>query len=69
MLTGNRGRHRERARGVEEAEEPAFFDLEQAPLNHAIFGPNPAFTGAMIAGEITISAPAVLPLIAGTPTP
>ena len=46
-----------------------FFDPEQAPLNHAIFGPNPAFTGEMIAGEITIEAPRVLPLIAGTPTP
>ena len=46
-----------------------FFDPEQSPLNHAIFGPNPAFTGEMIAGEITIAAPAVLPLISGTPTP
>jgi hypothetical protein len=46
-----------------------FFDPEQAPLNHGIFGPNPAFTGEMIAGEITIAAPAVLPLIEGTPTP
>ena len=46
-----------------------FFDPERAPLNHAIFGPNPAFTGEMIAGEITIAAPAVLPLILGTPTP
>jgi hypothetical protein len=46
-----------------------FFDPEQAPLNHAIFGPNPAFTGEMIAGEITIASPAVLPLISGTPTP
>jgi len=46
-----------------------FFDPDRAPLNHAIFGPNPAFTGEMIAGEITIAAPAVLPLIAGTPTP
>ena len=46
-----------------------FFDPEQAPLNHGIFGPNPSFTGEMIAGEITIAAPAVLPLIAGTPTP
>ena len=45
-----------------------FFDPERAPLNHAIFGPNPAFTGEMIAGEITIAAPAVLPLLAGTPT-
>ena len=31
-----------------------FFDPEQAPLNHGIFGPNPAFTGEMMAGEITI---------------
>jgi hypothetical protein len=46
-----------------------FFDPEQAPLNHAIFGPNPAFTGEMITGEITIAAPAVLPLLAGTPSP
>jgi hypothetical protein len=46
-----------------------FFDPERAPLNHAIFGPNPAFTGEMIAGEITIAAPAVLPLISATPTP
>jgi hypothetical protein len=46
-----------------------FFDPDRAPLNHAIFGPNPAFTGEMIAGEITIAAPAILPLIAGTPTP
>src|SRR5215211_9408596 len=46
-----------------------FFDPDRAPLNHAIFGPNPAFTGEMIAGEITIASPDVLPLIAGTPTP
>jgi hypothetical protein len=46
-----------------------FFDPERAPLNHGIFGPNPAFTGEMIAGEITIAAPAVLPLLTGTPTP
>ena len=46
-----------------------YFDPKQAPLNHAIFGPNPAFTGEMISGEITIAAPAVLPLISGTPTP
>jgi hypothetical protein len=46
-----------------------FFDPEQAPLNHGIFGPNPAFTGEMIAGEITIEAPAVLTLIVGTPIP
>jgi hypothetical protein len=46
-----------------------YFDPKQAPLNHGIFGPNPSFTGEMIAGEITIAAPAVLPLISGTPTP
>lgn len=46
-----------------------YFDPERAPLNHAIFGPNPTFTGEMIAGEITIAAPAILSLIAGTPTP
>jgi hypothetical protein len=46
-----------------------FFDPDRAPLNHAIFGPNPAFTGEMVAGEITIAAPDVLPLIAGTPMP
>lgn len=39
----------------------AFFDPEEAPLNHAIFGPEFTFTGEMISGEITIldpSAPA-----------
>ena len=47
-----------------------FFDPQRAPLNHAIFGPNPTFTGELIAGEITIAAPAVLPLLPGaTPTP
>jgi hypothetical protein len=46
-----------------------YFDPDQAPLNHSIFGPNPTFTGEMITGEITIDTPAVLPLIASTPTP
>jgi hypothetical protein len=46
-----------------------FFSPEQAPVNHGIFGPNPAFTGELIAGEITIAPPAVLPLLAGTPAP
>ena len=46
-----------------------YFDPDRAPLNHAIFGPNPAFTGEMIAGEITIAPPALLPLISGTPAP
>ena len=40
-----------------------FFDAQQAPLNHAIFGPNPSFTGEMVAGEVTIAAPVVRPLV------
>ena len=40
-----------------------FFDPEQAPVNHAIFGPEPTFTGEMVAGEVTIAVPAVLPLL------
>jgi hypothetical protein len=46
-----------------------YFDPDQAPLNHSIFGPNPTFTGEMITGEITIDTPAVLPLIVSTPAP
>jgi hypothetical protein len=47
-----------------------FFDPERAPVNHGIFGPNPTFTGELVAGEITISAPATLPLLPGaTPMP
>jgi len=47
-----------------------FFDPQQAPVNHAIFGPNPTFTGELVAGEITIAAPSVLPLLpGGTPAP
>jgi hypothetical protein len=44
-----------------------FFDQERAPINHAIFGPNPTFTGEMVVGEVTIDAPATLPLLAATP--
>ena len=40
-----------------------FFDPGQAPLNHAIFGPNPTFTGEMVAGEVTIEPPEVRPLL------
>ncbi|HYT94872.1 MAG TPA: hypothetical protein VEL76_39510 [Gemmataceae bacterium] len=36
-----------------------FFREDLAPVNYAIFGPNPTFTGAMVAGEITIAAPTV----------
>jgi hypothetical protein len=44
-----------------------YFDQKQAPVNYGIFGPKFTFTGELIAGEITIGPPAVLPLIAGTP--
>ena len=35
----------------------AFFDPEEAPVNHAIFGPEATFTGRMVEGEITIVNP------------
>ena len=34
-----------------------FFDPEEAPVNYGIFGPEFTFTGAMVAGEITIIDP------------
>ncbi len=34
-----------------------FFDPSQAPINHAIFGPESTFTGKMIEGKITIVDP------------
>jgi len=34
-----------------------FFDPEEAPLNHAVFGPEFVFTGEMVSGEITIVDP------------
>jgi hypothetical protein len=40
-----------------------FFDPGQAPVNHAIFGPKFTFTGAMVAGEVTIGPPLTLPLL------
>lgn len=40
-----------------------FFDPVQAPLNYAIFGPNPTFTGEMVAGEVTIMEPVTRPLL------
>lgn len=48
-----------------------YFDPEQAPINHGIFGPNPTFTGELIAGEVTIGPAASLPLVGpvGTPAP
>jgi hypothetical protein len=38
-----------------------FFDPAQAPLNHAIFGPRPTFTGELVAGEISTAAPTLRP--------
>jgi hypothetical protein len=40
-----------------------FFDPGQAPVNHAIFGPQFTFTGTMEAGEVTIGPPLTLPLL------
>jgi hypothetical protein len=40
-----------------------FFDPAQAPLNFAIFGPRPTFTGELVAGEVTIAPPVVRPLL------
>jgi hypothetical protein len=37
-----------------------FFDPEEAPVNHAIFGPEFTFTGEMIEGEVTILDPKAL---------
>ncbi len=34
-----------------------FFDPEEAPVNHGIFGPEFTFTGELVAGEITIVDP------------
>ena len=35
-----------------------FFDPGEAPVNHAIFGPESTFTGEMVSGEVTIVDPA-----------
>lgn len=44
-----------------------YFDPKEAPLNHAIFGPEFTFTGEMIAGKITIGPPIGLPVSLATP--
>lgn len=48
-----------------------YFNPKQAPVNHGIFGPNPTFTGELIAGEVTIQPVVGRPLLApsGTPAP
>jgi hypothetical protein len=40
-----------------------YFDPAQAPVNHAIFGPQATFTGQLVAGEVTIDTPTTLPLL------
>jgi len=46
-----------------------FFDSDEAPVNHAIFGPEVTFTGEMIAGKITIGQPSTEEVTEATPTP
>lgn len=45
-----------------------FFDPTEAPVNHAIFGPEVTFTGEMIAGKVTIGPPSLEEITAGAPT-
>jgi hypothetical protein len=46
-----------------------YFDPDEAPVNHGIFGPEFTFTGEMIAGKITIGQPIGLAIDVGTPAP
>src|ERR671912_488877 len=46
-----------------------FFDSDEAPVNHAIFGPEVTFTGEMIAGKITIGPPSTEEVSAATLAP
>jgi len=46
-----------------------FFDSDEAPVNHAIFGPEVTFTGEMIAGKITIGPPSTEEVTEATPAP
>jgi hypothetical protein len=46
-----------------------YFDPDEAPVNHGIFGPEFTFTGEMIAGKVTIGKPIGLALALGTPVP
>ena len=34
-----------------------FFDPDRAPLNRALFGPSPTFTGRLVAGKVSIGPP------------
>lgn len=38
-----------------------FFDPDRAPLNHAMFGPSPTFTGRLVAGRVSIGPPVLRP--------
>ena len=44
-----------------------YFDAAEAPINHAIFGPEAPFTGEMVAGQVSIGTPAVEDITEGTP--
>jgi len=46
-----------------------YFDSDEAPVNHAIFGPEVTFTGEMIAGKVTIGPPSVEEISEATPAP
>jgi hypothetical protein len=46
-----------------------FFDPDEAPVNHGIFGPEFTFTGEMIAGKITVGTPIGLMQAATQATP
>ena len=46
-----------------------FCDSDEAPVNHAIFGPEVTFTGEMIAGKITIGPPSTEEVAEATPAP
>lgn len=41
-----------------------YFDSDEAPINHSIFGPEFTFTGEMIAGKITVGPPTGLMMAA-----
>jgi hypothetical protein len=46
-----------------------YFDSDEAPVNHGIFGPEFTFTGEMVAGKITVGKPIGLMVAAASGTP
>jgi hypothetical protein len=46
-----------------------YFDADEAPVNHGIFGPEFTFTGEMVAGKITVRQPIGLMVAATQETP